>query len=511
MRGLLLTLSLCGALIAAGCGGSSGGDPDTDPASLAPARAPVYAEVSLESDEDFDAVAEKLSGKADASAEITRLLEKSINEEGSNVDFKKDIEPWIGDRLGIFFLDLSDDAQGAFVAPAEDADKAETSLAKLLKETDEDDKKPQISGKKYKDVEYQVDSANDSAYAVLDGTAVFGTEQGVKGAIDAQDGESLSETDSLKTARDQVEDDGLIFAFVALRQLIETAGGNDPDIAQLQTLLGSAGDRLAISGDVDDGSIELEFVTLGVKDPVNAEPGALLAQMPADAWLAGGLASFGKTIETSLKQLEATPDGRELSTALAQIERSTGIDVRADVLSWIGDIGFFVRGSSINDLGGALVVAASDPAKPKKLLADLQSLAKAAGDASLRELKRDGYEGVTIRTDEVPMPIHVAVGDKNLIVAVGDDALGEAISPSSKLTDSEPFKKAADALGGDVKPAFFANLDPVKSLIEASGALSQAGADAAEVKRVLDNLTTVAAGASTEGDVQKTKIAVQVK
>jgi hypothetical protein len=509
MRGLLLSLSLCGVVLAAGCG-SSGGDPDTDPAALAPARAPIYAEVSLESDDDFKSVASKLSGKPDASAEITKLLEQSINEDGANVDFEKDLKPWIGDRIGIYFTDLSDDdSQGAFLAPTKDADKAEKSLAKLLKETDEDDKKPQISGKKYKDVEYQVDSANDSAYAVIDGTAVFGTEQGVKGSIDAQDGESLAETDGLKTARDQVEDDGLVFAYASLRQLA-SAFGSGAEAAQFQQLLGQSGDRIAMSGDVEDDAIQFEVAQLGIKDGINAEPGSLLAEMPADAWLAGGLADFGKTIEQQLKTIEGTPEGKELTSALSQVQSATGIDVRSDVLSWIGDIGIFVRGSSINDIGGALVIAASDPEKPKKLLAQLQQLAKSAGDASLKPLDRDGVEGVTITTDEIPMPIHVGVGDSKLIVAVGDDALKEAVSPSSKLTDSQEFKDATAQLE-DVKPSFFVNLEPVRSLLEASGALDQAGANAEDVKRVLDHLTTIAGGSATKGDVQTTKFSVRVK
>ena len=61
MKRRLLPLPLAVLALAAGCGGS-GGDPDADPAAMVPARAPVYVEASIKTDDDFEAVAKKLSG-----------------------------------------------------------------------------------------------------------------------------------------------------------------------------------------------------------------------------------------------------------------------------------------------------------------------------------------------------------------------------------------------------------------------------------------------------------------
>lgn len=510
MRRLLLSISIAGALAAAGCGGSSGGGSDADPATLVPASAPIYAEFSLEDDEDFKAVASKLTGAADPAAELVKLLESSGSGSGSDFDYERDLEPWLGDRVGLYFTSLADDdVQGAFIAATEDEDKAKDFLAKELKDTDGDDKPAQVSEMKHKDVDYSVDTANDNAYAIVDGTVVYGSEQGVKGAIDASDGDALADTDGLKTARDQVEDDGLMFAYAGIRELAASAGPGAT--AQLQSFIDQAGDRIAMSGDVEDGAIGFEVAQLGLENPVAAEPGKILADLPGDAWVGGSFAAFGKTIEAQLKQLEATPEGKQITQGLQQLQSATGIDVRSDVISWIGDMGFFVRGTSLNDIGGALIVEASDPQKPKRLLSELQNIAQAAGDASLRELDQDGVEGVTIRTEDVPFPIHVGVGGSKFIVAVGDEALSQAVNPSGKLVDSAEYKAAAEKLGDDVKPAFFANLATAKTLIEGTGVLQQAGDDAAAIQRVLDNLTTVVGGSSAEGGVQRTKFVIGVK
>src|SRR5688572_15375985 len=100
MNRLLITTSLAVAAIAAGCGGS-GGDPDADPASIVPARAPVYLEATIdpegETADEIKALSQKLAGTDKPGAELIRLFEREVNEDGGSFKWSEDIEPWIGD------------------------------------------------------------------------------------------------------------------------------------------------------------------------------------------------------------------------------------------------------------------------------------------------------------------------------------------------------------------------------------------------------------------------------
>ena len=125
MKRPLLSLPLAVIALAAGCGGS-GGDPDADPAAMVPARAPLYVEASIKTDDDFEAVAKKLSGSENPNREIKRLFDEAVKDE--NLKWDRDFKPWVGDRLGFFVTSFNpdgEDAEAALVAPTADADKAE--------------------------------------------------------------------------------------------------------------------------------------------------------------------------------------------------------------------------------------------------------------------------------------------------------------------------------------------------------------------------------------------------
>jgi hypothetical protein len=508
-----LPLALAAAALAAGCGGS-GGDPDADPAAIVPAGAPVYLEATLESDDDFDAVAKKLSGADDPGGELKKLFERSANEGGGDFKWDEDIAPWIGDRVAVFFTSFEnggDDAQGAVVATTEDADKAQEALEKELSEKDEgDERDPQVAERSHKDVEYKVDTANDNAFAIVEDYAVFGSEAGVKGAIDAAEGESLADADAFKKARDQVDDDALGMGYVRISTLLGSLG---PQGAAAREALGQTGDTVAFALDAEDDAIELDVAALGVKGAGGSGPGSMLAQMPGDAWLAGGTAAIGKQLEQALQQVGqlSALGGTDLDGLLGTIQRQTGIDLREDLLSWMGDGAVFVRGSGLADIGGAVVIQSTDAAKSRALIPKLRRLARGLSDMTVRDLSADGVDaGLTVRAGDMPLPIHIAAAGEKFVIAVTDGALEAALRPSGSLGDSDAFKQAADRLGDGLEPALFADLAPIRQLVESAGQIGS-DPDAQQVKRVLDQLTTVVAGGKRDGDVQRFKLSVGVK
>ena len=516
MNRLLLSTSLAVAAIAAGCGGS-GGDPDADPASVVPARAPVYVEATINPDgetaDEIKALSQKLAGTDKPGPELKRLFEKAVNEDGGKFSWDKDVEPWIGDRLGMYVTKINasgEDADVALVAPTEDADKAEAFLVKDLKDKDgSDSRPPKVSERTYKDTKYQVDTANDEAVAILGDYAVVGTEQAVKGGIDAQEGEGLADADAFKKARDQVESDSLGFAYVRLSTLFSGLGAQG---AAARQVFASAGDTVAMALDTDKDAIRVETAAIGAKTAGSGDPGKLVTELPADAWLAAGTADIGGQLEQSLEQIGqlGALGGADPEQALRQIEQQTGIDVREDLISWMGDGGVFVQGESLGDIGGALVVTSKDAAKTRSLIGKLEKLAAQVPGVSTKALRGSGVdEGLTISGGQIPLPVHIAAAGDRFIIAVTDKALEAVLEPTAKLGDSAPFKAAAGKLDDGIKPSFFLDFEPVRALVDGTGQVQ--GEEAEKARRVLEHLTTLAAGGKKEGDVQRGRLVVGVK
>src|SRR5687768_9680466 len=134
---LLALISL--ALLVAGCGGSSasGGD---DPASAVPAGAAFYLEASVRPEGDLRDDALAAAGKVlrtqDPQAKIDELVAKAFAEsEDPKVDYKKDIAPWLGEKVALWgAADASagEDFRGAVVATVEDEDEAQSALDRAI-------------------------------------------------------------------------------------------------------------------------------------------------------------------------------------------------------------------------------------------------------------------------------------------------------------------------------------------------------------------------------------------
>src|SRR5690242_18150905 len=103
---LLLFLALAtavAALVAAGCGGDDGGS-GSDPASIAPPNSPIFIDVAVQPEGDLQAnlegLAKNLAGIDDLGGLIVEQLENGAAP-GDEVDFEKEIAPWLGEHAGI--------------------------------------------------------------------------------------------------------------------------------------------------------------------------------------------------------------------------------------------------------------------------------------------------------------------------------------------------------------------------------------------------------------------------
>ena len=61
-----------------------------------------------------------------------------------------------------------------------------------------------------------------------------------------------------------------------------------------------------------------------------------------------------------------------------QLKQATGLDLQEDVISWMGDWGLFVRGTTLEDLSGGLIIETTDEAASKRAIDAVARLARQA-------------------------------------------------------------------------------------------------------------------------------------
>ena len=440
-----LSRSAAGLLLAAAlpalaaCGGGSGGDPSADPAAVAPAGSAVYLEANLEPGDDINELAKKLSGEEDPGGRIKAEIEKSARESEPDFKFSEDIEPWLGDRAGVFVpkVTTGDDTPAGIVLPTKDPDKAKEAIEKSIRTPDKGEDKPQVTERTYNDTKYIIDTGEDNGVAIVDDYAVVGSDVAIKGAIDASEGDSLADSSEYKKARDAVEEDGVGFMYVRLSQVFSGLG---PQGAAARQALKGFGDTIAVGLDGDASTITAESASLGVTGPEGPRAPATCWRRfrPSRGWPSAS-ADLGTRIEQGIEQFSqlGALGGQDPEQLLDQLEAQLGIDPRRDLAAWMGDVALFAVGDTPAEIGGGLVAKTKDAAATRKAIPRITRFLEQVAQVQAKPLRQSGVDlGVTLTSPELPLPIHmVLTDDERFIVAVTDKALEEALEPAESLGD----------------------------------------------------------------------------
>lgn len=513
MRKLVLTLAALSviALPVAGCGDDDQGA--SSPLELVPAGSPLYGEVTInpegDQEEQVDALLSKFPGGENAGEKLKDLLEKAFRESDASISFKDDIEPWLGDDVAFFVSDFdpaANHAAAAALVATDDEDEAQAALEKSAE--------GKLTRKTYKDVEYITDESGDSgaAGAVFDGFLVIGTELGVKAAIDAsKDGEKLSDDEAYKEAVAQATDDRLGLFYVDARQLFRSLpAAGLPGLEGLK----SAKPFVATFDADDDGVLVEAEVSEQVAKSLGTVGGSateLLTDLPSGSWFATAQGNVGETIDGIVDSFAQSLGGRDVVER--QFRAATGLDLRKDVTAWMGDVAIFARGTTVEQLDGALIVETTDETASGRLIAALARLARQQADNpgdSVGPLSAPGGgEGYTLRSPDIPKPIHLFQRSGRVVLAYGDAAARDAIDPGDKLGDSADFTAARDSLGSDYELSFFLHVKPILDLVDSTGAASDA--DWQEAKPYLEPLSALVAGSADEGDHVRSAFKLVVK
>jgi hypothetical protein len=505
----LVVAPIAAAAAIAGCGSSSGSG-DTDPAGLVPASAPVYLEAVVHPDEPEAADARAALGKvlraSDPGAKLVELLDRGGRREG--IRFAQDVEPWLGDRVGVGVLTFRREAADTVaIAASTDNDKAQDAIDKLLQGGDK---------RTYRDVDYTFDADDETAAGLVGDAVVIGTEPGFKGAVDASKGSSLAESDALEKARAEVSQERSGFAYLDvagfLRQAMGAAGDTAAQAAPLLDPIAKALPKtVGAALDTEPDLLRVDSAAFG--QPASAQPaksGAdALAALPADSWLGVGAGDVGQTLTNVLDGIASGGGlgGIGIEALLSQARQSTGLDIRQDVLAWMGDAGIFVAGTSPDEARGALVVTSKDPAATRDTVRALRRLVSSGG-GDVGDLDAAGVdEGFVVRGDGDRHEVLVAASGDKFVVAVGRRALDEALDPGATLGGRPKFTDAAGRLGGGVRPSVFLDVEQLANLVEAKKGAERYG----KARPYFEAFGVVVGGARRDGDISRGRAIATLK
>ncbi|MDQ3985047.1 MAG: DUF3352 domain-containing protein [Actinomycetota bacterium] len=465
-----------------------------------------------------------------AKKELFDLLNQPLKEQGCSVE--EDFEPWVGKQMSFFISDFGEEPDGALLVATENEDAALAAFNKCSEE--EIDYKE----KSYEGIDYRV-TPEGEALGIIDGYLVAGTEDGVKSVVDTSAGKaSLDDSDRYRDAVAEHHDHIALmyFDFRGLLDQLRDSGELDvPDLAALQFVYDFVGTRpLTLSFFAERDALVLEtFMGLPTGSSGLASAYAasiapqILSQLPQGAWGAIASGSVGKFTDAVLDLVdERGIPGASRAELEAQFEKETGLSLGADLLSWIGDVGLFVQGTTPTTVSGGAVIESTDRAAAQRAVMVLGKYAAREG-ASVKPLSIQGVKGFSIQDRTMPQPVNVAVGADRVVIAYGNLATHQALEGEATLSESEVFQDAQDALGSDYSMSWFIEADTVQQFVEdtvlpgittfdpATGTLvpdTQAREDyEADVKPIIEPLKFVSVGSAIDGETLKSKLVVGIE
>jgi Protein of unknown function (DUF3352) len=561
-----LALAIGGGL--AGCGSSSPGGTSADPAVVVPAAAALYAGATVRPT-GTQATTALAAGKAltHEANPYLRLLATLQTPGAPQLDYTKELAPWLGPHAGIFLTSLngssstvlslikqgllggtassafpfaSGGAQGAIVLDTTDVAKARSFLQALAKHAGAHD----VS---YKGLAYQ-STSDGVSFGIVRRFAVIGSEAGMHSVIETADGSGPSASGagpgaagSLARASGYAKllaagpADALAHVYTGAPGTAQ-ASSTESSSGLLSLLAGSrqanislvpAAQSLTIDADTLASASTGGSAGLLASDPEGAKA---LAELPGESWLAVGLGHLGTSIDEdaqgleSLSSLASTLGGagpestaglslggllQGLLTPLGELGANTP-QARKDFASWMGSGAVFAGGASLLELKGAVVISSKDPALSLAAVSKLAAALRKAG-GSVTSTKIAGTQAAAVaRLNGLPVVLDIAdgrdaAGQTKFVIGIGEASVQAALNPPSTMAGSATAEAATGALGEGAQPSVVLNFPTLLSLLEGVG-LTEAPS-ISKFLPYLRSLTTLAGGGhSLGGEVERFKL-----
>lgn len=510
---LLVACAAAPAALITGCSGGRGGDNDVDvgPATAVPPSAALYIDCTVkptgQTQTDAKAALGKVLNTPDPGGKIVSLIEGQAKADGHPFNYKQDVAPWLGEQAGIFFTDLTDNAQkGAAVIETTNPGAA-LAFARKVSGATATTPAPQT----YNGASYQAEPDDPTTvFGAVGDFLVTGDVEGFKAAVDADKGDSLGDNSDFKDSLDQLPSDRLGTFYTVPKTLIDALGPDQIDQQSQAAIEKTAGESLdkPVSGALTASADTFDMQFVGGDNGVETPESSLIGDVPADSWLALGVGNLGDTAKRTINQLkeQGVPN---LEQGLAQVEQATGASID-QLTNALGDAVVYVRGESENTLNGALVIQTKDPDLTGRLLSQLQTLVQLGSKGTTKPLQLGGGgTGFQINDPtQTPQPVEIAEQGDKIVIGYGAGSAAQSLAPPQALGDSPTFSSAkgqVSALGTD----FFLDFPTVFNLAEAQGAKSDPGY--AQAKPYIAALRYLVSGSGTKGDQAELKAVVSLK
>jgi hypothetical protein len=530
-------------VVLAGCG-SSGSGTNADPANVTPATVPVYAKLAIKpSGGAKGAAASAVKTLTHLAEPYGSLAQALLSNGGTRLDFKRDIEPWVGDDAGVFLTALdtsklpqgassaqallegglssvgsalgagafgSMEAQGAIVLDTSDVGKARSFLARRAREQ-------QAYGASYRGVSYQV-SPNGGTEGIVKDFVVIGSESGLKSVIDTSLG-GASVTSASGYAKPPTG--AIASAYVQPEALVKAVHGTNGTTSQGVSLLGQlfAGAQsasLSVTPTANSISVQGEVHSAGGSTSLFGQEGAqALGELPGGAWLAAGVGSTGgANLPRALALLHSVASFGS-STVFASIGGAnieklfTALDspkakLQQDFGSWASSGGMFVSGTGLTDLQAALVIASSEPAASRAAVGKLATLMRGAGAVVTGASIPGTDAAVSVKLQGFPAVIFIADGQNKFVLGLGQASVEGALRPSSTLATSPSYSTASSTLGGGIEPSLIVEFPTLLGFLEGVGLTQSPGVS--NLIPYFKSLGTLTAGATSKGGVERFRL-----
>ena len=496
------------------------GSASDDAVRLVPADAVAYGSVFLDpSTNQKRAIGDLLEKFPEApnADEARNKLVDLLNEGLAEVDmnFDDDIDPWLGNQLAIW-AQIPDDL-GSAPAPeienfplafmiASDDDDAALQFVREVSANDDD----KLTDESYEGADYMFNAKERLAFGVVDGFLTIGSEAGFKAMVDVSGGEdSLADSETYTDTTDELTEDRLAtfyFDGSAVADALEASGA--PAGAFESGSFGMFGGSLSpTAGALFAESDKVVFETTSTPGDADGQEApeisdGLLPDLPGDSWGAFGIPDLGAMLETVYDGLieSLAAGGMSPEDLDAQFEAQTGLDLREDLLSWMGEAGLFVSGTDPLSAGGGVVIESSDPTTSSATIDHLATLLEQQGIPT-EPLSAGGAEGFAV---DIPAPgvtqmqRAVVLAGEKVVIAYGEEAAVNALEGSDPLSESEAFQTATEGLGDDFTASGYFDVDAIQELAEAAGA-SQFPEYEEEISPWLEPFTYVTFGSRESG------------
>lgn len=515
--GFLSLAGVTAALVVSGCGGSDGGGAAAgdgpDPASVMPKSAALYVEGVIDPKGDQADAVRELAGRVlktdDPARKVEELIDRELAKDAPGTTFDEDVDPWLGDRVGLATTDIAGDSAGFIAAIAlDDAGKARDFLAAQAKRDGD-------PASRYEGTTYFVDDEGQASGVVGDFLVGAGDEADFKRAVDTSKGEGLADVQAFEDAVGDLPEErvGTLYMDPSAFADAAAASAGDPSAgAIVQNAFKGVGAVTGFAQAAPDAATletRTEFKGDGTLAKLLglAAGGApeLVQELPGDAWAAFGFAKLGETVRSGL---DSVAGGLGSAVIGGQVTQATGLDLERDLLSWMGDAAVFVQGDSMDDLGGGLVVQATDEGKAVAALPRIVNALTTRGGVPFSSARVAGADQAwTAAVPGAPGPVVLARAGERVVLALGEAAATAALQPSGTLGDSALYDRAKDALD-DLEPSFVVDAPTLVRLI---GEGAGSDPDFAKAKPYLDLLDVLAAGTDEDGDVVRQRFVTKVK